>query len=143
MTLFQKLSNWLFGVPAIPTQKADEPPLEPPKPTPAPPPPVVAAPQCHTPPAPPAAPPSQPQTLNDVISITLTSDSAISQNTATLTVNSSSMWPFTSVTVDTTSTVAATEAKKPRKPRAKKDAPAPSAAVITTGKPRKPRKKKN
>lgn len=109
MSLFQKVSNWIFGAPPIPPSTITKAPEVAPAPIPEP----VA------PPAPaPVAPAPVPE---QAVTVSATEASPKEENTLTL--NVPSEWPFTNtVKVDSapTAPAAMTATKKPRKPRSKK-----------------------
>ena len=107
MTLFQKVSNWLFGTPPIPTST------------------ITKAPEVAPVPAPePVAPAPAPEPVQNVtVSATEAVKPSLPREENTLTLDVPSEWPFTNtVKVDPAPTAPAAMAatKKPRKPRSKK-----------------------
>lgn len=99
MTLFQKISNWLFGTPPVPTST------------------VAKAPEVVPEPVVPAPEPVQ------TVSVSATEAAKpLPKEENTLTLNVPAEWPFTNtVKVEPAPPVPAiTATKKPRKPRSKK-----------------------
>ncbi len=111
MTLFQKVSNWLFGTPPIPTSTITKAPEVARAPVPDP---VAPAPE-------PVAPAPAPEPVQNVtVSATEAVKPSLPREENTLTLDVPSEWPFTNtVKVDPTP-AAMTATKKPRKPRSKK-----------------------
>ena len=120
MTLLQKLSNWLFGTPPIPSSTVEKAP----EPAPVP---ISAVPVIKE--VPPVAEPI-------TISVQPLPEPP---KEVTLTLNHPSEWPFT----EPVSTVTVTPDTKQRKPRQKKAAAPAPAVVAPNNKQRKPRQKKS